>query len=64
MEAQTLAARANGPLRGRVKPPGDKSISHRALILGLLSLGETQISGLLESSDVLATAAACTALGV
>jgi 3-phosphoshikimate 1-carboxyvinyltransferase len=63
MEAQRLAARAHGPLRGWVKPPGDKSISHRALILGLLSLGETQIAGLLESSDVLATAAACAALG-
>ncbi len=63
MEAQALVARANGPLRGRVKPPGDKSVSHRALILGLLSLAETQIAGLLESTDVLATAAACAALG-
>ncbi len=63
MQAPALAAYANGPLRGRVKPPGDKSISHRALILALLSLGETQITGLLESSDVLATAAACAALG-
>lgn len=63
MEAQLLSARANGPLRGRIKPPGDKSISHRALILALLSLGETQIAGLLESGDVLATAAACAALG-
>jgi 3-phosphoshikimate 1-carboxyvinyltransferase len=63
MQAQVLAARANGPLRGRIKPPSDKSISHRALILALLSLGETQITGLLESSDVRATAAACAALG-
>jgi 3-phosphoshikimate 1-carboxyvinyltransferase len=63
MEAQALAARAEGPLRGRVRPPGDKSISHRALILALLSLGETQIEGLLESTDVLSTAAACAALG-
>ncbi|MBO0734644.1 MAG: 3-phosphoshikimate 1-carboxyvinyltransferase, partial [Methylocapsa sp.] len=61
--AWPLSARAAGPLRGRIKPPGDKSISHRALILGLLSLGETQIEGLLESSDVMATAAACAALG-
>ena len=50
-------------MRGRVKPPGDKSISHRALILGLLCVGETQIEGLLEGDDVLRTAAACAALG-
>lgn len=62
-EAQALGAYRAGPLRGRIKPPGDKSISHRALILALLSLGETQIQGLLESGDVLATAAACAALG-
>ena len=62
-EAQALGAHRAGALRGRIKPPGDKSISHRALILALLSLGETQIEGLLESSDVLATAAACAALG-
>lgn len=63
MEAAVLATCAQGPLRGKVKPPGDKSISHRALILGLLSVGETEISGLLESDDVLRTAAACAALG-
>jgi len=63
MDAQALSAERASPLRGRAKPPGDKSISHRALILALLSLGETQIEGLLESSDVLATAAACAALG-
>ncbi len=62
-EAQALGAYRAGPLRGRIKPPGDKSISHRALILALLSLGGTQIQGLLESGDVLATAAACAALG-
>jgi 3-phosphoshikimate 1-carboxyvinyltransferase len=58
-----LAAHASGPLRGRLKPPGDKSISHRALILGLLSVGATEIEGLLEGDDVLRTAAACGALG-
>src|ERR1700719_2691723 len=58
-----LATRAGGPLHGRVKPPGDKSISHRALILGLLCIGETEIEGLLEGGDVLHTAAACAALG-
>ena len=59
--APALVARAGGPLRGRVQPPGDKSISHRALILGLLCLGETTIEGLLEGDDVLRTAAACAA---
>ncbi|MGB6176862.1 MAG: 3-phosphoshikimate 1-carboxyvinyltransferase [Methylocella sp.] len=61
--AAALATRAGGPLRGRVKPPGDKSISHRALILGLLCVGETEIEGLLEGGDVLHAVAACAALG-
>jgi len=61
--AAVLTARAAGPLRGRIKPPGDKSISHRALMLGLLSVGETAIEGLLESDDVLRTATACAAFG-
>lgn len=61
--APALKARGGEPLRGRVKPPGDKSMSHRALILGLLSVGETNIEGLLEGDDVLRTAAACAALG-
>ncbi len=50
-------------LRGTVRVPGDKSISHRALLLGLLARGRTEISGLLEGEDVLATAAAARALG-
>ncbi|WP_127090696.1 3-phosphoshikimate 1-carboxyvinyltransferase [Aquabacter cavernae] len=50
-------------LSGRVRVPGDKSVSHRALILGALSHGETRISGLLEGEDVLNTAKACAALG-
>ena len=58
-----LSAEAGSPLRGRLKPPGDKSISHRALILGLLCVGETEVVGLLEGEDVLHTAAACRALG-
>jgi 3-phosphoshikimate 1-carboxyvinyltransferase len=61
--AAPLSARHSGPLRGRVRPPGDKSISHRAFILGLLSVGETHISGLLEGEDVLRTAEACRVLG-
>ncbi len=51
-----LAARRSGPLRGTATVPGDKSISHRALILGALAVGETRISGLLEAEDVLNTA--------
>ncbi len=52
-----------GPLAGAAAVPGDKSISHRALILGALAVGETRIAGLLASDDVLATAAAVKALG-
>jgi 3-phosphoshikimate 1-carboxyvinyltransferase len=58
-----LIARRGGPLKGRVRVPGDKSISHRALILGALAVGETRISGLLEGEDVLNTARAVGALG-
>ena len=50
-------------LRGDVQVPGDKSISHRALILGGLATGETRIRGLLEGDDVLNTARAVRALG-
>ena len=58
-----LAARRSGPLRGRVRVPGDKSISHRALILGALTVGETRITGLLEGQDVINTSRAMQALG-
>ena len=58
-----LEARASGPLSGKVRVPGDKSISHRALILGALAVGETRISGLLEGEDVLNTAKSMRALG-
>src|SRR5947209_13320760 len=56
-------SRASGPLTGKVRVPGDKSISHRALILGALAVGETRISGLLEGEDVLNTAKSMQALG-
>ncbi|MEZ5892550.1 MAG: 3-phosphoshikimate 1-carboxyvinyltransferase [Parvularculaceae bacterium] len=56
-------ARRKGPLSGVATAPGDKSISHRALILGALADGETRITGLLEADDVLRTAAAMRALG-
>lgn len=52
-----------GPLSGRVRMPGDKSISHRSLMFGALAVGETRVSGLLEGEDVLATAAALRAMG-
>ena len=58
-----LTARRSHSLKGRVRVPGDKSISHRALILGALAVGETRISGLLEGEDVLNTAKAVQALG-
>ncbi|MEI9964221.1 MAG: 3-phosphoshikimate 1-carboxyvinyltransferase [Caulobacteraceae bacterium] len=63
MTAETLTSRPGGALKGRVRAPGDKSISHRALIIGALADGETLIEGLLEGEDVLRTAAAMRALG-
>ncbi|MCX8507845.1 MAG: 3-phosphoshikimate 1-carboxyvinyltransferase, partial [Rhodobacteraceae bacterium] len=62
-DALPMIARKSGPLKGRAEVPGDKSISHRALILGALSVGETQITGLLEGQDVLDTAKAMRAFG-
>lgn len=59
-----LTARRGGPLRGTLTAPGDKSISHRALMLAALAVGETAISGLLEGDDVRHTAAALRQLGV
>jgi 3-phosphoshikimate 1-carboxyvinyltransferase len=61
--AKPRSALPSGPLKGRITVPGDKSISHRALMLGALAIGETRIGGLLESADVLATAAAMSAFG-
>ena len=54
---------AEGPLRGTALVPGDKSISHRALMLSALAVGESRVEGLLEGEDVLATAAAMRAMG-
>jgi 3-phosphoshikimate 1-carboxyvinyltransferase len=53
----------SGPLTGSARVPGDKSISHRALMLSALAVGESRIEGLLEGEDVLATAAAMRAMG-
>lgn len=52
-----------GPLRGTIRVPGDKSISHRSLMLSALAVGESRVTGLLEGEDVLATAAAMRAMG-
>ena len=62
-EAQPMTARKSGPLSGTAAVPGDKSISHRALIFGAMAVGETKITGLLEGQDVLDTAAAMRAFG-
>lgn len=58
-----MMSRKSGPLRGIAEVPGDKSISHRALIFGAMAVGETRISGLLEGQDVLDTARAMRAFG-
>ncbi|MBW3618358.1 MAG: 3-phosphoshikimate 1-carboxyvinyltransferase [Proteobacteria bacterium] len=58
-----MKAGPGGPLRGRVTAPGDKSISHRALLLGGMAEGRTTVEGLLEGADVMATAAAMRAFG-
>ena len=58
-----LRLAAPRPLAGRVTVPGDKSISHRALMLSALAVGESRVEGLLEGEDVLATAAAMRAMG-
>ncbi|WP_421837522.1 3-phosphoshikimate 1-carboxyvinyltransferase [Novosphingobium sp.] len=66
--AETSAPRprrffAAGPLTGRIRVPGDKSISHRSIMLGALAVGRTRVTGLLEGEDVMATAAAMRAMG-
>ncbi|HEY3847978.1 MAG TPA: 3-phosphoshikimate 1-carboxyvinyltransferase, partial [Acetobacteraceae bacterium] len=58
-----ISRRAAAPLAGTIAVPGDKSISHRALMFGALAVGETHITGLLEGEDVLRTAAAMRSLG-
>ena len=58
-----MTFRATPPLSGSVTVPGDKSISHRSLMLSALAVGESRVEGLLEGEDVLATAAAMRAMG-
>ncbi|SFJ18198.1 3-phosphoshikimate 1-carboxyvinyltransferase [Sphingomonas sp. NFR04] len=62
-DPRPLTLSARGPLRGTVTVPGDKSISHRAIMFSALAVGESRIEGLLEGEDVLATAAAMRAMG-
>ncbi len=61
--AQPVTVAAAPALKGRIRVPGDKSISHRALMLSALAVGESRVEGLLEGEDVLATAAALRAMG-
>jgi 3-phosphoshikimate 1-carboxyvinyltransferase len=61
--ASPVTSKSGTVLKGRIRVPGDKSISHRSMIFGLLSIGETRVEGLLEGDDVLRTAEACRALG-
>jgi 3-phosphoshikimate 1-carboxyvinyltransferase len=58
-----LSSVKSGPLKGRIQVPGDKSISHRSLMFGAVTIGETRIAGLLEAEDVLGTAEAMRTLG-
>lgn len=61
--ATTRSFSASAPLKGRIAIPGDKSISHRSLMLSALAVGTSRVTGLLEGHDVLATAAAMRAMG-
>jgi 3-phosphoshikimate 1-carboxyvinyltransferase len=63
LTASPLTARRSSALKGRVRVPGDKSISHRSLILSALAVGESSVTGLLEGEDVINTAKAMRALG-
>ncbi|MBF0379813.1 MAG: 3-phosphoshikimate 1-carboxyvinyltransferase [Magnetococcales bacterium] len=61
---KNLIAKESPPLKGRITVPGDKSISHRAIIFAALATGETQVTKLLEGEDVLRTIAAFRGMGV
>jgi len=61
---ETLVTGTSGPLRGRIRVPGDKSISHRALLLGAIAEGMTRVANFLPATDCLATLACVRALGI
>jgi 3-phosphoshikimate 1-carboxyvinyltransferase len=63
IQPSPLSSGRSGPLRGEIRPPGDKSISHRALIFGAMTVGRSTIEGLLEGEDVLNTAECLRRLG-
>ena len=63
LKPKPLSAVKSGPLSGRIRIPGDKSISHRALMFAAMTIGETTIDGLLESGDIMSTANAMRAYG-
>jgi 3-phosphoshikimate 1-carboxyvinyltransferase len=63
MSAPTFTVEGGRPLVGRVRVPGDKSVSHRALLLGALARGESVVRGISDGGDVARTAAALRALG-
>nr|VFK28200.1 MAG: 3-phosphoshikimate 1-carboxyvinyltransferase [Candidatus Kentron sp. MB] len=63
-QALSFSVTPGGSLQGRLQVPGDKSISHRAVILGAIAMGDTEIIGFLEGEDTLATVAAFRAMGV
>ncbi len=63
MSGPIIAAKKSGPLRGTVRAPGDKSMSHRSVIFGALAHGQTQVSGLLEGADIMSTIGAMRAFG-
>jgi len=60
---KSVISNQSSPLNGTIRVPGDKSISHRALMFGAMAVGRTRVSGLLEGEDVLCTASAMRALG-
>lgn len=62
-QPKSLSSSLTGPLTGVVTPPGDKSISHRSIMLGGIAQGQTTVRGLLEGEDVLSTVAAMRAVG-
>lgn len=64
MSAINLSVQGGGSLRATLRPPGDKSISHRAIIFGSLALGQTKVSGFLRAEDAMATLQAFRAMGV
>src|SRR5690625_2438899 len=64
MQQLTYRLQPGGQMRGRVRVPGDKSISHRSIMLGALADGRTEISGFLEGEDALATISAFRSMGV